>query len=53
MTNTARTLKNHSNIWTVCLLALAAYMLWPVLTGEVADRDAPHEQTEVQNNENG
>ncbi len=50
MTNTARTIKNHSNIWTILLLVLAAYMLWPVIDGgDATAPDSPHELAEMQN----
>ncbi len=44
MTNTQRTAKAHSNMFTISLLALALYLIWPVFFNEHSE--APQQTRE-------
>lgn len=44
MTHTQRTAKAHSNLFTAFFIALAFYLIWPVLSG--GHDDAPQQTRE-------
>ncbi len=47
MTRTKRSLKNHTNTWTLILLLLGVYLVWPLIGGQ--DVNLPPQQMETGN----